>query len=434
MPVAFVVCANRKRANLGNDNVDAVNTGIGICKYPGGIVYSDGTSAIYCDFATGKETNLTGDLKGAVVKWPFAVSQNGEWIVWKQGPKFWVRAFPKGTPYAIQYREEDKKKNICFSWQSSVTRMLLSPEGTRFSFEGPNQGPSWNLVRQGNPPFYGLRMGTYNGIFMLSTIQNVYREQAFSLGIYHPKFGNEAQYPNTNGGPYNCSDQDDKAWKKWYGFAQVGNGTRIGPIPSAGWRESIGGGIYANKNVKKSAYFLTFADHEMWAKGKKFVYYIYHTDDGKWGPIEIRLVSSEINTPEGDNYEFWTTESWEFTEARNVVKAWEIPVSLSSCEGLAAKPDGSLTVLSGGNLYLIDHYEIEKGMSASKVVGVFSSTHKCKFVDYDNNVFRVQASLIAKGLIAGCLQWVSNDSFIFLAEDNSVYSWKQVQRKTARAN
>ena len=104
---------------------------------PGGVVWSDGTHAIYYDLKAKTETDLTGDMKGAVAKWPVAASANGEWLMWHQGGKFWTRQLPKGTPYPITYSENhkaekpflykliEKRIRYCFTFSILDERLLL---------------------------------------------------------------------------------------------------------------------------------------------------------------------------------------------------------------------------------------------------------------------------------------------------------------------
>ncbi len=64
-------------------------------------------------------------------------------------------------------------------------------------------------------------------------------------------------------------------------------------------------------------------------------------------------------------------------------------------------------------------------MAASVVVPRYNVNKKRPTIDYGNNVFAVKPTLLAQGLMARCLQWVSNDAFLFLGKDNAVYLWRQ---------
>ena len=293
-------------------------TGNGYGTIPGGIVWPDG-NAIYYDFATQKETNLTADMKGVVVKAPIAVSINGEFLAWRQNYKFWVRPLPQGTPYAIKYKNADKKwhsdaaakkrdKNLSpgedyFVWQSdAISRMSLSPDGARFSFEALCQKPGWVLIDPGKPalvqgyqsgqkpmpspfewpgisglfPLYAYRNNEQClGTFYLSTICNQ------GANIYRPRFGNVIDHPSCL--VFRASPQDLTA--------------ETGP-PGAGgqWTGEAGGSkfsdhLYDDYGVKKSAHFLTFSSPEMWKNGKKLAYFIFQIGN-RWS-IEIRKTGQQ---------------------------------------------------------------------------------------------------------------------------------------------
>ncbi len=299
-------------ANAQTSTTTSTATGSGYGTIPGGIVWPDG-NAIYYDFATQKETNLTADLKGAMVKAPIAASINGEWLAWRQKYKFWVRPLLKEKPYAIQYDDKKNHKKSSpglmkdFVWQSdAISRMSLSPDGTRFSFETLCQKPGWILVDHGKPvaaqayqsgqkprpsgpewpgvawlfPLYAYRSNEQCwGIFYLSTIYN-----QGGGGIYRPRFGNVIDHPSCL--VFRASPQDLTA--------------EIGP-PGAGgqWTGEAGGSklsdhLYDDCGLKKSAHFLAFSGPEMWKNGTKLVYFIYQIGN-QWGPIEIRRLDSKVN-------------------------------------------------------------------------------------------------------------------------------------------
>jgi len=426
----------------------------------GGIVYSDGKSAIYYAFATESETNLTADLQKAVVKSPIAASADGEWLAWRQDSKFWVRQLPKGTPYAIQYDNEkqqgtSKRWNVLpgetsyFVWQSNaISNMALSPDGTRFSFDAVCQKPGWVLVDPGKPdslmrliraqgmpddlkfagspqlstllPLYAFRDESFCGIFYLSTIYN--SDGQSDKHVYEPLFGNVSESPDSP--IYRASSQDmQKEQISRSGSAFPGMPIGVGHTTNC---SKAGDPIYYSNNIKKSARFLTFSSPEMWTNGKKLVYFIYQIGS-QWGPIEIRLVNKDILGVVGNH------QVGGIFYDEDVVTAWEIPVSLTSCEGLAVRPDGSLSVQSNGNLYLVEYSEIERGMASSRFNMVPDPNEKReKVIQYVNNVFKVRSTPIARGLAAKCLQWVSNDSFLFLGRDNAVWLWKQGATKKLR--
>ena len=79
---------------------------------PGGIVYSNGKDAIYYEFKTETETNFTSDIRWAVVKYPSAVSESGEFLVWGQDNKFCARTVAKRSSLRSTSRNKNNRYAI----------------------------------------------------------------------------------------------------------------------------------------------------------------------------------------------------------------------------------------------------------------------------------------------------------------------------------
>ena len=423
---------------------------------PGGVVWSDGTHAIYYDLHAKTETNLTGDMKGAVAKWPVAASANGEWLMWHQGGKFWTRQLPKGAPYAITYSDYEKNKvEKPFLWQNPIGSLKLSPNGYRFGFETVCEGGSWELAKPGafgNPPYYAWRNNSFVGIFYLSTFFNTnHAESLREHQIWWPLLGNLVTRPPV---PFMSSVADNlKSYdEKVSGMPANAGQQGVGAAEGIKFPESPACG---NWNIKHSARFLAFTGPEMWQSGKRLSYSILQTDEYHWGPIEIRLLDNK--TTEERRYQGIDKPSQ--LKGMNV-SYWEIEVFPRSCEGIAIKPDGSPTVLSAGDLYMADHYEVEQGMANAKLeivpftgisvkdkqecinanrkllpgyTGDATPLFNKKGVEASNNVFKVKWTKIAYGFEGRCIQWVSNDSFLFLSKNNELCLWKNGVVETLRS-
>jgi len=69
---------------------------------PGGIVYSNGKDAIYLDFATGREFNLTSGDNKIVFAPPFVISDDGKKLLWIQADRFCTKNLPLSPPEAVK--------------------------------------------------------------------------------------------------------------------------------------------------------------------------------------------------------------------------------------------------------------------------------------------------------------------------------------------
>lgn len=433
---------------------------------PGGIVYSDGKDAIYYDFKTRLKTSLTSDLSETVVKHPFAVSENGKFLIWLQNSRFHVRELPTGTANPVQVErviydkrnastgEKNIKEDIV--WQGNdIKNMSLSPDGSRFAFDTVFQEPGWVFTGKtvygesgtltGVYPFYTKIIDSFNGIFYLSTIHNIEYPPVYSpveLNFSHPRYGNVSERPPA---PFYTASLRDLPLPP---NASLNNyAVRVGY--GGDWGEFEKGElIYRKKTIKKSAYYLAFQNLENWEKGNQLGAFIYQIGN-QWGPIELRTLDSKRQGGDGD--EIYQSEIsriaslGKISEKFQKPREWEILISLGSCEGLFWKPDGSLTFLSNGGLYSIDASKIQEGISKSSVIkssvreGIgkipgfkTSERTKGKLVRFApvNNVFVAEPKLVANSINGACISWVSNDAFLFLGRDMMVYLWRQGKKES----
>jgi len=399
---------------------------------PGVIVYSNGKDAIEYNFKTRENKNLTSDLPEAVVKDPFAVSEDGTKLVWKQGSMFWVRDLPMGTPRTIKvnrkvYKQITKTKSTSNSkddivedivWQGGeINNVSLSPDGARLAFDTIFKEPSWvfkgtmyynagnsTLAPSGIYPIYARVLDSYNGIYYLSTIQNVAELNRARPLYSYPRYGNVLRTPPVT---WFKDQEKEKQDPNHYGVSPGGE-LDTGPM------------ICYKTAIKTNAHYLAFQNIKNWEAGNKFGAFIYEIN-GQWGPIELRVFDSKIQEGRGDEIRQGTCSYMDPEENLQKPREWEILVSCKTCEGLFWKPDGSLTILSGGDLYSIDHEKIQEGINKSDVV----KSRKGNMISFSpiNNIFQAEPQIVAQGINSTCLAWVSDDAFLFLGKDMIVYLW-----------
>jgi len=425
---------------------------------PGGIVYSDGKDAVYYDFSTKETKNLTSDLSGAAVKSPFAVSENGKFLVWLQDSKFWMRELPTGVAKTVQvdnweFLSREKKSHIKFGnqrirlkpnerigvstgkedivWRgNAIKNMSLSPDGARFAFDAEFQEPGWVFTGKnvygesgtltGTYPFYAKIIDRFNGIFYLSTVYNKKLppvDSPVELNFSHPRYGNVIETPPV---PLFTTDIKNLAVP----LSAISQNYSVGIGHGTNWTEKkLQSQIYYRRMIKKSAHYLTFHKLQSWENGKKLAAFIFQIGE-QWGPIELRVLDSEKQGGTADEIYQGSGSIYaplsKIPKNLQVPREWEILVSSKTCEGLFWKPNGSLTIQSQGDLYMIDKNHIIQGMKSSSV----KKTEKPDISFHPvNNVFQAKPELVAKGVNALCGSWVTDNSFLFLGKDMEVYLW-----------
>lgn len=400
---------------------------------PGGVVASNGKVAFYCDLKTKKVEPLTADLKDAVVKPPFAVSEDGKTIVWLQDSKLHTRRLPSGQERILKsdliisgdvwHRKVTTKIHdfvLTAEEQGSIKNMLLSPSGQGLCYETQKTKGlprSWQLVAPGSPldrawlvrssflspdvlrrymtwPMYmECPPDSFDGVEILDLEPNLIIRRYWTCG-------NGVKYP----GALPCRKPGvtvpDALNASTLGYMTVPN---VCPQFTITAQE-------ATKwfSQKRNAYLPD------WSKDSQMLAVIYQTAYG-WGPIEIQDVN----------------------KARDKTKpgVYEIAIQLESCDCLAWKPDGSLTYLVKGEVYLLDSQQIRQGIANSGIAdnpdaGRPSLTSSAKHIQIRvvvNNVFNVTPEKVAYNIPAKRICWVSNSAFIFRGEDNGLHLWNNGQ-------
>ena len=404
---------------------------------PGGIVYSDGKDAIYYDFKKGEKKNLTSDFSNTRIdKDSFAVSDNGQFLLWLQDGKFYVRELPAGTPRVIKvnrftYKSSSRDDIIeDVVWQNGAIKNLsLSPDGARFSFDAVCREPGWvytgknvgGVVEKQLMPFYAKRIDSYNGIFYLSTIFNrAHFPIANPLAVggigmdqfSRPLYGNIVELPPVP--RFRASWQDLNPHRKF--------DPSISDFSGRGGEDANLKSIFFARTVKKNAHYLAFKNWENWKQDRKLAAFIFQIGD-QWGPIELKVLDSKKLHDSSE--EWWQgriTYHGEMPKHLQKCREWEILVSCKACEGLFWKPDGGLSIMSGGDLYLIDADQIQKGMNESGVNKKMKAGNVVNVLPI-NNVFKAEPRIIAKDINSSYISWLSDDAFLFLRKDMSVCLW-----------
>lgn len=426
---------------------------------PGGIVYSSGKDAVFLKLSTKEKFNLTSDLSEAV-KPPLAVSENGKWLGWFQDFRFHAKELPIGSSRIIRAEVMGSKGDVNsrkgetrtvigkedIVWQREIRNFSLSPDGARFAFESLHAAPSWMLLDQGNPksvaravaagidplkndmvfgtlPLYVKKVDSFNGIFYLSITDNRYSPP--STSPFTPAFGNVVEWPPSvlfKATPQDLGfNLDPRTILKPLGHGLLGTGTNGGEV-----KNDIR--VYSSVTVKKNASLLTFQKLRAWESGQKKAAFIYQVGS-QWGPIEIqtldekRQYEKDYHSP--DRIKSFAKDSVP-ENYQGKARELEIQTMFPSVEALAWKPDGSLSVFSQGNVFLVDYRQIQSAFDRSHMEMV-KDEHDRKRVNplSANNVLQPQLELVAKGIKGTCFNWVSDYSFIFLGTDNNVYLWNQ---------
>lgn len=423
---------------------------------PGGIVYSNGKDAVYYDLGTKESKSLTSDYSQAVVKHPFAISDNGKILIWMQATRIYKRDLPNGIPIAVPVNKANPKKigkNTFYSssltdtvedmiWQraENIKNLTVSPDGTRFAFDQPATAIGWVCSNQGNPgsvarlmaagsynnfvptsgdprfgvlPLFEKINDLFNGIFILSTTANRYSIP--TQNPFNPVFGNVVERPPV--ALFKATYQDLGLPTNSSSMLPIGNG-------KLGWLSNQGGDnndsrIYTKSTIKKNASFFTFQK-----QGGKRVAFIYQIGN-QWGPIEIKTVPPE-NSYLGFEYKAVSFLKKHFPEEYKKPRDLEIQTTFPNVDGLAWKPDGSLTIFSQGKVFMISYSQIDTAFERSSVKMIQNKEDGDKMCPVSmNNILQPKLELIVHEIVGTCFNWVSNTAFLYLGSDNNVYLWDQ---------
>lgn len=446
---------------------------------PGGIAYSDGEGAVwFYVFNTGEKFNLTQDIKGAVVKGPFRVSENGKCLVWLQNNRLVAKELGKvGETYSIDNENVTEALKAGEAWTlkrnepiyntkyniktrkivkydypgkdmpiaDSIQNLVITPNGTKVAYEtiGVNRG--WIQLSVGDPsqalrsdpktwvwyPKYTVRKDSCVFVDVLNVFGlNMFEEQ--QLGWANGLFGNVALYQPAKLPFITNPSVDGKVSSPivtWY--------NRVPNIYS----EASGNGIIGRLNVdslffadvlrkwtiKRNARFPAFSKPFSWEKGEKLIAVIYQTEVG-WVSIDICDLDCQKSA-------FVSTENPK-------PGIYELPFATTSCEGLAWTPGGDLTVLSQGKLIKFNGEAIRAGIRNSSIgmdqgENVWNATHDIRpqtqiLTNKNpprrvgiNNIFPIEPTLVAEKILGNQICWVTDTSFIFRGYDHSLYYWNQ---------
>jgi len=149
---------------------------------------------------------------------------------------------------------------------------------------------------------------------------------------------------------------------------------------------------------KRNAY------HGVWSKDSKMFAVINQTLKG-WGPIEI------------------------YGETKNrILIIYEIPVSIKSCQGLAWKPDGSLSCFYEGKVYSFSGKEISANIENSRrQIDSLSQKAKMTMESPVIFIFNINPTVIAENISGSRFCWISDEAFIFRDKEKGLSVWKEGQ-------
>lgn len=425
---------------------------------PGGIVASNGKDVIYYDFTTKEKTNLTADIKEAEIQDLFAISEDGKILIWLQNNKFLVRKLPAGKVYTLKtdrvsvgwrdrkvekdftiHPQDQNLQGINYSGVSPVRSLTISPIGTRFTYEVEISQQAWVQVPPNSPinrnwlqrgPDPGTRLPYVNLPMYVKQMDNcnvVINAEIFSDYLVRRNSsalcGNVAKIPPIY--PWRMTYEDGGSFPR--------PGVTPVPVGLAPPTQQIGPAlVLTNPEAIKRFSFKRNAHFAAWSKNfdntsfldrfnknsdKQMFAVIYQTPYG-WGPIEIH--NPTANPPSGGKgYKLRI-------KAGMKPGVYEIPVLLRSCEGLAWKPDGSITYLSQGKVFSIDGNKIRQGIENSGIA--VNPNPSCYVPIPVNNVFAINSVAIAEDVYSSKIRkmyWVSDYAFIYQGNDNALYLWEQ---------
>ncbi|GEM_PF-5615407 len=357
----------------------------------GGVVFSTGSDIVYYDFVKKEKKSLIADEEKVAINGPFAVSENGQRLIFGLSDKIYSKKLPMGKAVALRFPNFFSEKTGKFSpkrqgeelkVQGQLRSLSISPNGESFFCEIEKMGMSSVKLPSGLECI--KKPDTYNAIWLV----DFQGEDRIQFGM--SKFGNLAIFPGVP-----CTEKPGTVVLRT-SPPEYGNGITL-TVPDAIQRFSI----------KRNAFF------GVWSKAKsqkdQLFAVIYQTANG-WGPIEIRDSTAHAFFKGKDDY------------AGKTAGICEIPVLLENCHGLAWKPDGSLTYLSGGKLFSLNGGQIARGMQNS---GLARNPNRYCYVPVPvNNILPINPVLLAEGVLGVKLQWTDENSFLVRGFDKGIYYWE----------
>lgn len=366
---------------------------------PGGIVAADGKNVIYHDLGTGQRTILvSGNIQIA------AIDEEGRLLVWQTERGFMAKIFPDGEPFAVPSQNptqsvpfdrvlmQGKPKEIPILWgemvsykeggllvSNQVRNLVVAPAGAaELAFEAPREGdvyiPAGRGVKFPRYPRYICTGGIFTSVNIISVMRIPF--QGIQGGLQGLRFSYYGYGQRNPVKPYEVT-----YLKEPYDYFKEMHGQVLRRVKGTTTAET--GAVPENEQARRLweeeySLGLRHARFPDWSKAQEpMLAMIFQTNRG-WGPISIKYYkTSDILWPNPDKIK--------------VPK--KIPVLLKNCNGLAWKPDGTITYESEGKIYSADGRVLAEGIELTK------------------------------------FYWITNDIFIYRGKDNVLYCWQNGKRE-----
>lgn len=370
--------------------------------YPGGVVYAKDGKAIYHDFKTGQTADLQV-ISGSPIRIA-AISENGKVLVWTSGDRFYTRLMPTGEtsvfPYYDNFNQyvKDAKRAIdthlaLVPWQQKAIENQLDQSEVdmdRSIQVSSERARNLSISNEHSNAFLSFESEekTSKWVFVpgqTKILRNVTEHAVDKITVKPRLVVPTYRYVNTSFYTVNVlpSAPTDKKngltlFYSCYTFAIMAK-----PVCDTFRAIMPGGDVERFEGSKKKPSGREESRNAVfpvWAKAEAKMAVIYHDSKG-WGPIEVYQCGPDIGISDHPNY------------ANRVIttgykKIQDMPFRLRECDGLAWRHDGTLTCL------------------------------------FNNNIYVVNGSAIAHGIVATKFCWVSNDALVFRHPTGALYGWK----------
>lgn len=379
---------------------------------PGGVIYVKDGTIVYRDLSTSQVTELQKSSASPIRS--AAISENGRVLAWASGDGFYTRLMPTGevciSPYYDNYwqynsdsRKHASKTSDLIPWAqktpkrnadskyaqiSSERARNLSvsnePRGAFFAFESEEQTSKWVFIPGATETRNNVTRDeiTPDGRHKVTKIP---REVIPAYRYVYTSFTTVSILPSAI--PTMLPNPADRrnGFTVFFGCFASAETTRpicdsfkaIGPDNRAQYTNGDKNDNKAGPNRREEARNARFP---AWSKTEPKVALVYH-DSKDWGPIEVYQCGPDIGIAENPKRP-------DRIVTTGYTKVQEIPYQLGQCNGLAWRPDGTLTCLFGSNVYVINGPAVVQGISATKFC------------------------------------WVSNDTLVFRHPAGALYGWK----------
>ncbi len=326
---------------------------------PGGVVFSNNRSIIYYDFKTGRETNLVSDLKTKGFKMA-AVSPDAKVLVWLEKNRLWARVLLDGKPFLLPSKKDARNY----------------PRG-KTPRVGDIRDPLEDLPDSIKDPIENLSISTDKHYVVYQTRgmipSNISEIDRPKLRKIVRKYPGRSSYPV----PHKPMPLIERTRSIVREIIKGGPGWPCRFFGKPGYRKEIG---------RADACFPT------WSKNGETLAFISHTTDsdkysnGRWGPI----VTTDLRPWKVMGRYAWESEE-DYRKRKEIDKRnFEVKdIHPASCEGLAWRPDNTITYLSKGTVYSED------------------------------------GKVIAQEIKGANLCWITNNAFIFRGLKGSLYLWQE---------